>query len=150
MPDTVALSLACAYRARVTQDHTGSPRVVATDSDRTIENPSRTQLHDILADMSFNAPFVIVDRLGGPEPGDYYIQVHLDEDVDPADGHSYIIEFRDGGPDAHFRATTRDDAPWGSVFSPAFEAVVKVVQDWAFQREGWRTELSWEQVRFDS
>lgn len=101
MPDTVALSLACAYRARVTRDHTGSPRVVATDSDRTIENPSRTQLHDILADMSFNAPFVIVDRLGGPEPGDYYIQVHLDEDVDPADGHSYIVEFRDGGPDAH-------------------------------------------------
>ncbi|MGX1778842.1 hypothetical protein ACWIGW_42520 [Nocardia brasiliensis] len=134
----------------MTQDQTPSPRLVATDSSRTIENPSRTELHDILADMSFNAPFVIVDRLGGSEPGDFYIQVHLDEDVDPADGHGYVVEFRDGGPDAHFRATTSDDASWDSVFSPAFETVVKVVQDWAFRHEGWRTALPWEQVQFDS
>ncbi|WP_249643993.1 hypothetical protein [Nocardia sputi] len=133
----------------MTRDQTASPRVVATDSYRTVENPSETQLHDILADMNLSAPFVIVDRLDGPQPGDYYIQVHLDEQVDPEQGHGYIVEFRDGGPDAHFRATVSDDAPWDSAFSPAFDTVVNAVQDWAFQRGDWRTALSWERLEFD-
>ncbi|WP_280496957.1 hypothetical protein [Nocardia asiatica] len=134
----------------MTGDQTTSPRVVATDSYRTIDNPSETQLHDILADMNLSVPFVIVDRLDGPEPGDYYIQVHLDDQVDPDRGRGYIVEFRDGGPHAHFHAAIRDDAPWGSVFSPAFDTVVKTVQDWAFQREGWRTALAWERLEFRS
>lgn len=133
----------------MTHDKTASPRVVATDSYRTIEDPSETQLHDILADMNLSVPFVIVDRFDSPQPGDYYIQVHLDEQVDPSQGHGYIVEFRDGGPDAHFRATISDDAPWDSVFSPAFETVVNAVQDWAFRREGWRTALAWERLEFD-
>ncbi|MGK8524913.1 hypothetical protein ACRS6B_26745 [Nocardia asteroides] len=134
----------------VTRNETTAPKVVVTDAYRTIENPSETQLHDFLADMNSSVPFVIVDRLDGLEPGDYYIQVHLDEQVDPDEGHGYIIEFRDGGPGAHFRATISDDAPWGSAFSPAFGSVVKTVQDWAVQREGWRTALAWERLEFGS
>ncbi|MEV6325550.1 hypothetical protein AB0M45_30920 [Nocardia sp. NPDC051787] len=92
---------------------------------------------------------MIVDRFDSPQPGDYYIQVHLDEQVDPNQRHGYIVEFRDGGPDAHFRATISDDTPCDSVFSPAFDTVVNAVQDWAFRREGWRTALAWEQLEFD-
>lgn len=121
-----------------------------TDSYRTIDNPSAEDLHDIIADLNLSVPFVVVDRLDGPDPGDYYIQLHLDEQVSPDDGHSYIIEFRDGGPDAHFRSVVSDDAPWDSAFSPAFDAVVKVVQDWAFQRERWRAALQWERLEFNS
>ena len=123
---------------------------MASDSYRTIKEPSETQLHDILADMNLSAPFVIVDRLDDQEPGDHYIQVHLDERVDPKLGRGYIVEFRDGGPEAHFRATVSDDAPWDSAFSPAFDTVVNVIQGWAFQREGWRTALTWERLEFDS
>ncbi|WP_416564921.1 hypothetical protein [Nocardia testacea] len=122
---------------------------MATDARRTLENPSATQLHDLLADMNLSAPFVIVDRLDGSKPGHHYIQVHLDERIDPALGHGYLVEYRDGGPDAHFRATVSDDAPWGSASSPAFDTVVTVVQHWAARRECWRTALAWERMDWD-
>ncbi|MEU7769611.1 hypothetical protein AB0B25_31755 [Nocardia sp. NPDC049190] len=133
----------------MTYDKTESPQVVATDSYRTIEDPSETQLHDILADMNARAPFVIVDRFDSREPGDHYIQVRLDEQVDPGQGHCYIVERRDGGPSKYYRATISDDRPWGSGSSAAFDTVVNAVQDWAFRREGWRTALGWEQIKLD-
>lgn len=58
-------------------------------------------------------------------------------------------EYGGGGPDAHFRTVVSDDAPWDSAFSPAFDAVVEVVQDWAFQRERWRVALQWKRLEFD-
>ncbi|MFE3795187.1 hypothetical protein KHQ06_11320 [Nocardia tengchongensis] len=131
-------------------DKTVSPRVVATDTHRSIENPSEDALHDLLADMNLSVPFVIVDRFDSSEPGDHFIQVHLDEAVDPQRGHGYIVEFRDGGPDAHFRATVSDTTPWDAISSPAFDTVVNVIQDWAFGRGGWRTALSWEPLDFDA
>lgn len=133
----------------MTHDKTVSPRISASDPYRTIADPSETQLHDLLADLNLSAPFLVVDRFDSPDPGDHYIQVHLDETVDPERGHGYIVEFREGGPDEHFRATVRDDMPWDAVSSPAFDTVVNTLRDWAFQHEGWRTALPWERLEFD-
>ncbi|WP_246127534.1 hypothetical protein [Amycolatopsis rhizosphaerae] len=126
-----------------------APRIVATDSHRTIEGPSETQLHDLLADINLSVPFVIVERLDD-DPGDHYLQVRLDERVDPNQGRAYLVEFRDGGPEAHFRAVVSDNSPWDSAFSPAFDTVVSTVQSWAFQREDWRTALAWERLEFEN
>jgi hypothetical protein len=127
-----------------------SPLQVTTADGRVINNPSAVNLHDLLADMNFRYPFLIVDRLDLLPPSQHYMQVHMDLDIDPDKGRGYFIEYRDGGPDLHFRAIARDDAPRDSAWSPAFERVVKVVQDWAFRRDGWREAMPWERIELDS
>jgi hypothetical protein len=129
---------------------TASPlRAIAADG-RVIDNPSAVDLHDLFADMNFAHPFVIVERPDLLPSGQHYMQVHMDLKIDPDEGRGYLVEYRDGGPDRHFRAAVRDDAPWDRVWSPAFEQVVKVLQDWAFQRAGWREAMSWERIDLGS
>src|SRR5262245_20585721 len=122
-----------------------SLRAIEADG-RVHDNPSAVNLHDLLADMNFRYPFVIVERPDLLPSGQHYMQVHMDLEIDPDEGRGYFVEYRDGAPDRHFRAFVRDDHPWGSACSPAFEQVVKVLQDWAFQRNGWREAMSWERV----
>jgi hypothetical protein len=123
-----------------------SPLQVTTADGRVLNNPSAVNLHDLLANMNFRYPFLIVERSDLLPLGEHYIQIHMDLDIDPDKGRGYFIEYRDGGPDLHFRAIARDDAPWDSAWSPAFERVVKVVQDWAFRRDGWREAMPWERI----
>jgi hypothetical protein len=123
-------------------------RAIAADGP-VLDNPSAVNLHDLLAAMNFRYPFVIVERPDLLPSGQHYMQVHMDLDIDPEKGRGYFVEYRDGSPDRHFRAVVRDDSPWGS-HSPAFERVVKVLQDWAFQRDGWREAMSWERIDLGS
>lgn len=112
-----------------------------------INNPSAVDLdvllHDLLGAINFQWHFLIVERT---DLAQHYIQVIMDLDIDWDKGRGYIVEYRDGGPDQHFRATAHDDSWPGRAFSPAFQRVVKVVQDWAFQRDGWREAMSWERI----
>ena len=129
---------------------TASPlRAIEADG-RVHDNPSEVNLHDLLADMNFRYPFVIVERPDLLPSGQHFMQVHMDLEINPDEGRGYFIEYRDGGPDRHFGAAVRDDHPWGSASSPAFAQVVKVLQDWAFQRDGWREAMSWERVDLGS
>jgi hypothetical protein len=127
-----------------------SPLRAITADGRELDNPSAVDLHDLLAEMNFRHPFLIVERLDLLPSGQHYMQVHMDRDIDPDEGTGYFVEYRDGAPDRHFRAAVRDDAPWDRVFSPAFEQVVKVLQGWAFQRNGWREAMSWERIDLGS
>ncbi|KAL2864331.1 uncharacterized protein BJX67DRAFT_383805 [Aspergillus lucknowensis] len=113
-------------------------RISATDGDRTLDNPSPEQLHDLLADMNLTDNFVVVEDTNSN--GNYFIQVALD--ADPPYG-GYTVEYRDGGPDAHFQATVLRESDWGSVFDPGFERVVSVVCDWAAGGRSWRSALEW-------
>ncbi|MFG1794526.1 hypothetical protein [Nocardia sp. NPDC049149] len=121
-------------------------RVTTADPDEVIDDPSETALHDLLADMNFSCPFAIVERLDLTPVGQHYIQVHLDEEIRPEDGHGYSIEYREGGPDKHFGATIRDQEPWDMAHSPAFEQMVRILNDWVAERDGWREALPWERV----
>jgi hypothetical protein len=129
---------------------TVSPLRAITADGRELDNPSAVDLHDLLAEMNFRHAFLIVERPDLLPSGQHYMQVHMDRDIDPDKGRGYFVEYRDGGPDRHFRAVARDDAPWDMVYSPAFERVVKVLQDWAFQRDGWRDAMSWERLDLGS
>jgi hypothetical protein len=124
------------------------PLRIKTADGHVINNPSAEDLDDLLYDllgsMNFRHNFVIVERTDLVQ---HYIQVIVDRDIDPDKGRVFFVEYRDGGPDQHFRAAARDDAWWpDKAFSAAFELVVKVVQDWAFQRHGWREAMSWERI----
>ena len=60
------------------------------------------------------------------------MQVYLNTDK------SCQVEFRDGSADRHFQATVP-----GPFAMTGHFAVARVLQDWAFDRPGWREALPW-------
>jgi hypothetical protein len=117
-------------------------KIRATDGVRVLDDPSEEQLHDLLADMNLSCNFVILERLGSSPVADYddFIQVMLN--ADPNYG-SYLVEYREGGPAAHFQTTVLRDSDWDSVLDYGFEEVVRVVCDWAAGNQAWRSALPW-------
>lgn len=116
-------------------------KIRATDGVRVLDDPSEEQLHDLLADMNLSCNIVIVERLGSnPVACDDFIQVMLNSD--PNYG-SYLVEYREGGPAAHFQTIVLRDSDWDSILDSGFEQVVRVVCDWAAGNHSWRSALPW-------
>ncbi|WP_129840947.1 hypothetical protein [Streptomyces sp. RFCAC02] len=115
-----------------------TPRVRAHEADGTVwDDPSGDRLHDLIADLNLRFDFLIVERLDLEPADQHYIQVRLNEDL------SHTVEYREGGPDAHWTADLphRDD-PWG------VEPVADVVTSWAAEGdEAWRGALPWRKWR---
>jgi hypothetical protein len=96
------------------------------------DDPSEDALHDLLADMNLRYRFVIVTRLDLEPEGQHFMQVYLNDDF------SYQVEYREGSEDRHFQAhVPRQPEVIGC------EPVARVLQDWAFDRAGWREALPW-------
>jgi hypothetical protein len=72
-------------------------------------------------------PYFIVMR-----GDDDYVQTYRDEDG------TYQLEYRDGGPDAHFACRTRNSG-----------LVADVMWAWATREPRWRTAVAWERLQFD-
>lgn len=110
-----------------------TPVVRAIEADgRSWDDPSAERLHDLLADMNLTYRFVIVERVDRQPAGQHYMQVYLNDDF------SYLVEYRDGSADQHFRARV-DRQPEMIGVDP----VAHIVRDWAFDRPGWREALPW-------
>jgi len=90
-----------------------------------VRNPDETELRDALSDLDDEGQrFAIlsVDE-----------QTYIQTTGMPDSG--YILEYRDGSPDEHFR-TTREDLP--------MSRVEEVFLSYARGDEDWRTSLDWE------
>ncbi|WP_030674059.1 hypothetical protein [Streptomyces rimosus] len=98
----------------------------------TVDDPSEEKLFDLLSEMNLRHRFVIVDRLDRSRPGQYYMQVYLNDDM------SCQVEYRDGGPARHFRAHVP-----GPFAHRGHETVASVLTAWAADRPGWREALPW-------
>jgi hypothetical protein len=124
-------------------------KIRATDGVRVLDDPSEEQLHDLLADMNLSCNIVIVERLGSNPVSDYgdFIQVMLN--ADPNYG-SFLVEYREGGPTAHFQTTVLRESDWDSVLDYGFERVVWVVCDWAAGNQAWRSALPWKLLDLSS
>src|SRR5512145_3415676 len=98
--------------------------------DRAWDDPSEEQIFDLVSELNRRHRFLILDRVGAEEQ---YMQVQLSNDLG-----RYEVEYREGGPRAHYAAmVSRDDE------FTAHETVAKVLALWAFEREGWRDALPW-------
>ncbi|GAA3851253.1 hypothetical protein [Streptomyces sedi] len=108
-------------------------RVRAIEWDGTVwDDPSPERLGDLLADMNHRFRFLIVEWADAPDPEQWYLQVRLEDDG------SHTVEYREGGPFAHYTARVeRRPEPWGLDF------LVSVVNDWAAGGSDWRTALPW-------
>lgn len=103
-------------RIRATMD-----RVAQTWSD-----PTDEQLFDLISELNLSHQFLIVDRADAPN-AEYFMQVRITDDFS-----RYDIEYRDGGPRAHFRAEVRRDNEFA-----AHRITAGILAGWARDRSGW-------------
>jgi hypothetical protein len=101
-------------------------------------DPSSMQLFDLVSELNRRHQFLIAQRLDRPND-EYYMQVVLDYD-EP----QYVVEYRDGSADAHFRAEIARVHASDDYESQTF--VAKVLSDWAAEDDGWRAALPWRRL----
>ncbi|MFI1159097.1 hypothetical protein [Streptomyces sioyaensis] len=100
------------------------------------ERPAAETLYDLLSELNLTLPFLVVERADGRDPEQHYIQAHLAEDG------SCLVEYRDGGPDQHFR----------TVVAPPYDMkghdeVAALVTSWARDDGEWRRRGHWQRVQ---
>ncbi|WP_062992000.1 hypothetical protein [Nocardia anaemiae] len=119
-------------------------------SGRTLADPTDTEVHDLFADLNARWPFAIVERLDREPSEQFYFQIHLDyvgdqdPDLDEEVDVDYDVEFRDGGPDKHYRA--RITGLNGFV---GMDLVNKVYRAWRSEDPGLANLLPWELMELD-
>ncbi|MFX0578154.1 hypothetical protein [Nocardia nepalensis] len=129
-----------------------APKLRAFDaSGRTLTDPTDSEVHDLFASLNARWMFAIVERLDREPTDQFYFQIHLDyvgdqnPDVDEEIDVDYDVEFRDGGPDKHYRARIT-----GLYGFAGMDLVHKVYLAWrAGDPELWDL-LSWKLLESDS
>jgi hypothetical protein len=106
-------------KPRITIAPVAAPVLRAFDADgRTLDDPTDTEVHDLFSDLNARCPFAIVQRLDREPTDQFYFQIHLDyvgdqdADADEEVDVDYDVEFRDGGPDKHYRARISGQQPF--------------------------------------
>jgi len=129
-----------------------APTLRAFDaSGRTLDDPSDTNVHDLFADLNARCSFAIVERLDREPTDQFYFQIHLDyvgdqdPDVDEEVDIDYDVEFRNGGPDRHYRARIT-----GLYGFAGLDLVHKVYRAWRTDDPELARLLQWELLQFDS
>ncbi|MFF1676065.1 hypothetical protein ACFVYG_08535 [Streptomyces sp. NPDC058256] len=111
------------------------PRLRVTDAvGESWDDPSDAQIQRLFAGLNLSCPFLTMVRLDVPNDSQHYLQVALNDDL------TMVLEYRDGGPAAHYRAEVPLQAEYGGE-----EIVVPVLLDWAARRPEWRGTLPWQQ-----
>ncbi|QBR94344.1 hypothetical protein EXE57_05960 [Nocardioides euryhalodurans] len=101
-----------------------------SESGDTLDHPSEDALFMMLVGVeSGESSYLIVDVLDD-DSGQTYAQTSRNDDG------TYLVEYRDGGPDHHY-GTTVD----------GMRAAHALIAAWAFQTPAWREMANWHRVR---
>jgi hypothetical protein len=100
-------------------------------SGASVDDPSGDTVSDMIADMSLNCRYVIVDRLDREPADSHYFQVWLEDDL------SYRLEYRDGDRHRHYAARLP------AAIVATHGQVARLVESWISDGGAWRTELPW-------
>ncbi|UQA95865.1 DUF6891 domain-containing protein [Streptomyces halobius] len=102
------------------------PITVKTETGPVLSRPTAAELTTLLGRIGADDDhFVVVERI--PEEAQRFVQTWREG------ARPFAVEYRDGGPDQHFRAETTDTG-----------RVVAAFLDWARGVETWRTALDWQ------
>jgi uncharacterized protein (DUF2249 family) len=109
---------------------TSEPVLRATaESGDVIDDPSEDALFMMFEDIEAGeSTYLIVDALHDPT-GQRYAQVSRNDDG------TYVVEYRDGGPDRHFGTVAQD-----------MRSAHALVTGWAFGLPSWRESADWRPV----
>lgn len=119
---------------------------VTTAYGATYDDPSPELLHRLLTEATEERPFVVLDRLGSaplvpegakrPASEGHFIQTYYWDDATGCG-----VEYREGGAEWHFRTLVP-----GPLVPEGHRTVAALLQDWAYERPGWRERFAWEPV----
>jgi hypothetical protein len=99
------------------------------ESGDAINDPSEDALYMMLEDIEAGeGTYLIVDSLRD-STNQTYAQTSRNDDG------TYIVEYRDGGPDSHYGTVAQD-----------MRAAHALITGWAFGVPGWRDSATWEPV----
>lgn len=99
------------------------------ENGRTWDDPSEDLLFTLLEDIeSGEGTFLVVTRTADAS-GQTYAQALRRDDG------SYLVEHREGGPDAHFGTVVAD-----------VRAAHALLAGWAFEKDGWSDSATWTPV----
>jgi hypothetical protein len=91
------------------------------------DDPETDKLRELVLGLTAGNRFLVVERHDRTTLWQHYVQVYLNDDG------TYDIEFREGGPHAHFRAKrVKPDEAADSVLG------------WSADEGGWREAQTWE------
>lgn len=111
--------------------HESLPIVVATECEEPHSGPTGAELRALVERIGAEDDrFLVVDRI--PSVDQVYVQAWRE-----GDGR-YEVEYRDGGPNQHFRTFIADA-----------DAVMALFVAWARAADGWRGDHSWEKLEMD-
>lgn len=91
------------------------------------DDPETEKIRELVLGRTPGNRFLIVERHDRTSLWQHYVQVYLNDDG------SYDIEFREGGPQSHFR--TRGVKP---------AEAADIVVGWSADEGGWRDTLAWD------
>jgi hypothetical protein len=91
------------------------------------DDPDEDKLRELVRELTPDNRFLVVERHDRTSLWQHYMQVYLTDDA------SYDIEFREGGPQAHFRAQH---------VKP--DETADILARWAADDGGWRGAVAWE------
>ena len=91
------------------------------------DDPDEDKLRDLVRELTAENRFLVVERHDRTSLWQHYMQVYLNQDG------TYDLEFREGGPQAHFRAQR---------VKPGDAA--DILARWSADETGWREALPWE------
>jgi hypothetical protein len=105
------------------------PRLRVTEANGdSWDDPEDDKIFDLVRDLGPDNRFLIVERHDRPSLWQHYMQVYLNDDS------TFALEFRDGGPQAHYRAEVGADAR---------DLPAAIIVQWASDQTGWRDALPW-------
>ncbi|MFD7678935.1 hypothetical protein [Streptomyces sp. NPDC060187] len=105
---------------------------VTVETGEAFDDPDETRIQRLYAGLNLRCRFLIMERPAERDDGQTYIQLALNDDL------TMVIEHREGGPEAHYRAEVHLPAEHGGD-----ELVAPVLLGWAAGRSGWRGALNW-------
>lgn len=91
------------------------------------DDPEEDKIRELVHGLTPDNRFLVVERHDRTSLWQYYMQVYLAEDA------SFDLEFREGGPQAHFRA--RHVKP---------DRAADILVRWSTDESGWREAVEWE------
>jgi hypothetical protein len=104
------------------------PRLRATEaSGDSWDDPDDDKLTALVGDLDAGNRFLVVERHDRASVWQHYLQVYVSDDG------AYAVEFREGGPERHFRAHTPDPV-----------RAAKTLVAWASDDPAWKDGLTWQ------
>ncbi|WP_063834910.1 hypothetical protein [Streptomyces sp. NRRL F-4474] len=94
-----------------------------------VKRATKPAIGTMLANLRQGNAHMVVERVDGERPGDWYIQVLLREN------NTYQLEYRDGMAEQHFQTMTVSQ-----------EKVLTALLGWAAAKPGWQDAFMWNNI----